>query len=110
MSDTTTIGIDEIQAVAAKLDEGHELDPHDRVVVRALLVLAGERVADLAGAEVAGFAWDPGVPGLGPAVGFDFDDGQLTDAVSSSALFLKCCNGKHFKTVSLSLRKSAGGG
>ncbi len=104
MTDTTTIGIDEIQAVAAKLDEGQELDPHDRVVVRALLVLAGERVAELAGAEVAGFAWDPGAPGLGPTVGFDFDGGQLTDAVSSSALFLKCCTGKHFPTATLSVR------
>jgi type VI protein secretion system component Hcp len=61
MSDTMSIHEDEIAAVAAKLDAGETLDEYDRVILRAVFLLAGKTVADLDDdmAEVAGFSQQP---------------------------------------------------
>lgn len=61
MSETMTIHEDEIAAVAAKLDTGEALDDFDRVILRAVFLLAGKTAADLDEefAEVAGFAQRP---------------------------------------------------
>ncbi len=102
MSDTVTVTVDEIEALATKIDVGDGLDDHDRVVVRALLVLAAERLADLARSEVEGFSFDFGPPGLGGAVGLTFPTTEF-DEKSSPKLFQHCCTGKHIAKANLTL-------
>jgi hypothetical protein len=81
MSDTMSIHEDEIAAVAAKLDAGETLDEYDRVILRAVFLLAGKTAADLDDemADVAGFSQQPGA---GFSLTFDksFCDGSVRDA------------------------------
>ena len=106
MSDTVTVDIEEIEAVAAKVDAGDPLTDHDRTVFRGLLVLAGERVADLAGGEVEGF--DLGPSGISESLSFNFSTIELAPSHDGGSLFRNCCTGKHFPSVSLYMRKAGG--
>ncbi len=106
MTDTVTISIDEIEGVVARIEALSDLDDHDRTVLRALVMLAGQRVADLANDEVEGFDFDLGSPALG-GVGLSFPGPELTDTTHSGPyLFKNCCNGTHYKSVTLYVRKS----
>jgi hypothetical protein len=108
MTDTMTISIDEIEAVVAKIEAVTELDDHDQTVLRALVMLAGERVADLADDEVEGFGFGLGSPGIGDVV-LSFPGPELTDTAHSGPyLFKNCCTGSHYKTVILHVRKAGG--
>jgi len=51
MSDTMTITSEEIEAVAAKLDAGEALDKYDRVILRAVFIMAGSSAADALGED-----------------------------------------------------------
>jgi hypothetical protein len=84
MSDTMTIHEDEIAAVAAKLDAGETLDEYDRVILRAVFLLAGKTVADLDDemADVAGFSQQP-VPALSLNFASSFCDGSVRDAFNA---------------------------
>ena len=107
MSDTVTIAIEEIEAVAAKVDAGDLLDDHDRTVFHGLLVLAGERVADLAGSEVEGF--DLGPQGIGESLSLSFSSIELAPSgAEGPSLFHNCCTGKHYSNVTLAIRKAGG--
>ena len=104
MSDDVTISGDEFAAVAARVDADVPLDDRDKTVLRALLQLAGERVADLATNEVSGFNFDLGAQGLGSPLSLNF--GGMVDVTktvdkSSAKLFLSCCKGEHIKQASI---------
>ena len=104
MNDDVTITSDEFAAVAAKLDADAPLDDRDKTVLRGLLQLAGERIADLAGSEVTGFGFDLGRQGIGGAFSLNFSpDVAFTKTVdkSSAKLFASCCTGEHFKQATI---------
>lgn len=105
MSDTQIIAIDEIEPLATEIDGGDQPDDDDdKVVLRALLVLAGEPVADLAGNDVEGFAFDTGPQGIFDTVGLHFPAEVLGDATPSVTLFRRCCNGEHHKKVTITAK------
>ena len=102
MDDTMTVTFDEICAVATKIDAGEPLDGDDQVIMRALLVLAAERVAELAegASEVEGFSFDLGAPPVNTTFGLSLAVSKLQDK-SSPQLFLHCCTGKHFPQATI---------
>ncbi len=104
MDDTMAVTLDEICALASKIDAGEPLDGDDQMVMRALLVLAGERVAELGqdANEVDGFAFDFGAPGVDGTVGLSFPVTEFSEK-SSPKLFLHCCTGKHIPTGKLTV-------
>jgi hypothetical protein len=64
MSDTLTISTEEIEAVAAKLDAGETLDEYDRVILRAVFLMAGSSAADSLDEDVEGFGFSIGSEAL----------------------------------------------